>query len=270
VGEEKGMKRASLISVIMTLTCLWSRGVYSGEAYRLGAEDVVRVTVYGHPELTAMARIAEDGSITVPAVGQVSVGGLTAKDAERKLVKILTDAQVVKDAQVGVFVEQYQSKRVTVLGQVAHPGVFPITRGSTLTELISEAGGLSEDAGDVAVITRKRGKTDQQTVVDLSLLLEGRPDVPEPKVGDGDRIFIPRTERFYVYGEVSRPGAYPLERGMTVVQALSVAGGLTDKGTERGMQIRRKTKGDGEEVIPAELTRPIQANDVLHVKESLF
>jgi polysaccharide export outer membrane protein len=148
--------------------------------------------------------------------------------------------------------------------------VYTITRAGRITDLISEAGGLSEDAGDVAIITRKGGRADEQSVLDLASLLEARPNAPEPRVGDGDRIFIPKSERFYVYGEVNKPGVYRLERGMTVVQALSVAGGLTDKGTERGMKIRRKTKNGGEEVLPAQLTRPIQGDDVLDVKESLF
>jgi polysaccharide biosynthesis/export protein len=264
------MNRTSVISIFTILACLWSGGAYTGEAYRLGGTDVVKITVYGHPEMTVESQVGENGSITLPAVGQVSVGGLTASEAERKLAKILTDKEVVKDAQVGVYIEQYQSKRVSVLGQVNHPGVYAITSGSAVTDLISEAGGLTADAGDVAVVTRKRGKTDEQTVVDLTSLLEGRHDAPEPRVSDGDRIFIPRIDRFYVYGEVNKPGAYPLERGMTVVQALSVAGGLTDKGTERGMQIRRKTKAGGEVVVPAELTGPVQANDVIQVKESLF
>jgi polysaccharide export outer membrane protein len=264
------MKRTSLVSILTILSCLWSFGAFPQESYRLGSEDVVRVTVYGHPELTALSRVAEDGSIALPAVGRISLGGLSAKEAEQKIARLLADKEVVKDAQVGVFVEQYQSKLVSVLGQVARPGVLTITRGSTVTELISQAGGLTEDAGDVAIVTRKGRRSDEQIVVDLAALLEGRPDTPEPRVSDGDRIFIPKSERFYVYGEVNRPGAYRLERGMTVMQALSLAGGLSDKGTERGMRITRKTDAGGEETIPAQLTQQIRANDVLQVKESLF
>lgn len=266
----EAMKLARLSLVSALLACLWAHCVWAADVYRLGVEDVVRVTVYGHPELSVVARIGENGSITFPAVGQVGFSGLTAKEAELKLVKLLKGMAIVNDPQVGVLVEQYESKRVVVLGEVAKPGTYAITRGSTVSDLISQAGGLSEDAGDAAIVTGKASGTEQRMVVDLPALLEGRSGVSEPRVGDGDRIYIPRADLFYVYGEVNRPGSYRLERGMTVMQALSVAGGLTDKGTERGMRIRRKTQDGGEQVMPAQLTGKMQPNDVLQVKESLF
>jgi polysaccharide export outer membrane protein len=264
------MKYNSLILFLTFLVWFGSMGVHADPSYRLGVSDVVRVTVYGQPDLSTVSRVSENGSVTLPTVGQVTVSGLTAGEAELKLAKILTEMEVVKDAQVGIVVEQYLSKKVTVLGEVARPGVYAITRGTTVTDMISEAGGLSADAGDVAIVTRKRASRDQQVVVDLPALLKGRSNVPEPRVSDGDRIFVPKADVFYVYGEVNRPGAYPLERGMTVLQAISVAGGLTDKGTERGLKIRRKKSDGGEEVIPAHMTQPVQPNDVLQIKESLF
>jgi polysaccharide export outer membrane protein len=171
---------------------------------------------------------------------------------------------------VALTVEQYRSQKVSVLGEVNRPGVYAIAGANTLMDLLSEAGGLGEEAGELAIVTRRGSPAGQSQAIDLAALLEGRADIPEPRLGDGDRIFVPRMDRFYIYGQVNRPGSYRLERGMTVMQALSVASGLTDKGTERGLKIRRMA-GDGrEQVISAELTQRIQPSDVLFVKESLF
>lgn len=264
------MRASFIVFVLAAMGAICSFGAFADQGYRLGTNDVVRVTVYGQPDLGTVARISERGSITLPVVGEVKLSGLTAREAERKLVDVLTQKQVVKSPQVGLFVEEFQSQRVSVVGQVAKPGVYSITRGSTVLDLISEAGGLNEDAGDVAILTRKGGRGEERVEVDLSGILEGRPGAVEPSISDGDRIFVPRMEQFYVYGEVNKPGAYRYERGMTVMQALAVAGGLTDKGTERGMKIRRK-RGDGvEETLAATLSQEVQASDVLQVKESLF
>lgn len=262
------MKRNSLILMLGILVCLGSASLYAAQAYRLGAGDLVRVTVYGHPDLTTVAQIGENGNITFPTVGEVSLAGLTGREAELRLAKILTDNEVVKSPQVGLIVERYQSQRVAVLGQVATPGMYTIIRDSTLIDLISEAGGLTEEAGDVAILTRSRGQ--KRTVVDLTSLLEGRSQIPEPMVRNGDRIYVPPMEQFYIYGQVNRPGTYRLERGMTVMQALSVAGGLTDKGTERGMKIRRTSKAGDEKIIGVGLTHKVLPSDVLYVEESLF
>ncbi|WP_200374296.1 SLBB domain-containing protein [Thiocystis violacea] len=264
------MKRSNFLFILSMIAFLWSLGVQGAESYRLGVNDVVRISVYGHPELDVVAQIAADGSIRFPAVGELSIAGLTPREAERRLAESLVRKEIVKDPQVSLVIDKYQSQMVTMLGQVANPGVYVMTRDSTLMDLVSQAGGLKEDAGDTAVLTRKAGGSESRVVVDLLALMEGRSATPEPKVADGDRIFIPRMELFYVYGEVNRPGAYRLAPGMTVMQALSVAGGLTDKGTDRGLKIRRKTSHGVEQQLPAELTHSIEPSDVIQVKESLF
>lgn len=265
------IKANNLVLSLIISASLLSAAVHADTAYRLGTNDVVRVTVYGQPDLSAVVQVSENGSIVIPTIGEVGVAGLTAREAEIRLANILERREVVRDAQVGLIIESYESKRVAVLGEVANPGVYAITRGSTVMDMISEAGGLSQDAGDLAILTRRGGNASQKkTVIDLPALLEGRLNTPEPSVKDGDRIYVPRMEQFYVYGEVNQPGVYRLEPGMTVIQALSVAGGITDKGTKRGMSIRRTTKEGREQTIPASLTHSIEPNDVLYVKESLF
>ncbi len=264
------MRRNDLILILAIFIIGWTLGVRADQSYRLGPNDVVRVTVYGHPDLSTTARVTENGGVTFPIIGEVSLGGLTGREAEVKLQTLLTEQKIVKSPQVTLIVDKYESQRVSVLGEVARPGMYAITRGSTLMDLISEAGGLKEEAGEVAILTRKDEAPNQARVIDLVSLLEGRTSTPEPKVENGDRIYVPRMEQFYIYGQVNKPGAYRLERGMTIMQALSVASGLTDKGTERGIKIRRKINDGVEREFAATLTQRIQASDVIYVNESLF
>jgi len=264
------MTRSKLILILAILAGLWSAASSSEQSYRLGPEDVVGVTVFGHPELSTVAQIRGDGRITFPTIGEVSIGGLTTREAEVKLQNALTSQNIIALPQVAIAVQNYASHQVAVLGQVANPGTFALTRGdTTIMDMISEAGGLTDEAGDVAIVTRKSDGNARGTIVDLTSILEGRTSVAEPKVSDGDRIFVPRMERFYIYGQVNKPGVYRLDRGMTVMQAISVAGGLTDKGTERGITLRRTTTR-GVETISTSMTQPLQNNDVVYVKESLF
>jgi polysaccharide export outer membrane protein len=263
------MNRKSLKFVLALLACCLCGVALGSEPYRLGSNDVVRVTVFGQPDLSTVARVAENGSISFPFIGEVSVGGLTTREAEVRIGNALRAKSVVKEPQVGVMVDSFQSRRVAVLGEVKNPGIYVISRGSTVMDMISEAGGLTTNAGNTAVITSK-GSASANRSVDLSAILTGRGSVPTDTVKDGDTVFVSRMEQFYVYGQVNRPGAYPLESGMTVMQALSVAGGLTDKGTERGMKVRRTNETGSVETISVGPTNALKPSDVLFVKESLF
>ena len=148
------MRRNSIVLVFIVLFLGWSLGAPADQSYRLGANDVVRVTVYGHPDLSTIARVAENGGVTIPIIGEVALGGLTGREAELKIQSLLTEQKIVKSPQVTLIVDKYESQRVSVLGEVVRPGVYPITRGSSLMDLISEAGGLREEAGEVAIVTR--------------------------------------------------------------------------------------------------------------------
>lgn len=264
------MQHQRLFIIFGLLAAFWSGVSLSAQPYRLGADDVVKISVYGHPDLDLLAQIADNGTINFPSVGEVSIGGLTPRQAEQKIARALSQNEIVKSPQVNLIIDRYQSQMVTMLGEVTNPGVYVMTRQSTLMDMISQAGGLTEEAGDQAIVIHAGKGGETRRVIDLPGLMEGRLVTPLPKVVSGDKVYVPRSDRFYVYGEVNKPGAYRLERGMTVMQALAVAGGLTDKGTERGMKIRRQGSSGGEEVIPADLTQMIKASDVIQVKESLF
>jgi polysaccharide export outer membrane protein len=236
--------------------------------YVLGAGDVVRITVYQHDDLTTVARVNEQGNINFPLIGEMRVGGMTEREAEARVQQALQKGRIVQNPQVTLIIDQYQSHQVSVLGKVAKPGKYPFARGSTVVDLIAEAGGIEKDGSNRVMLTRK-GKIGQPQTVDVAAILGGDAS-QNVVVEDGDIIFVPELEVFYVYGEVQRPGAYPLTNVMTVMQAISVSGGLTDKGTERGLKIKRRTQDGETQTITADLNDRLQPDDVILVKESLF
>lgn len=258
----------TLTGVLALTILLWSAWGHASGSYRLGAGDVIRVTVYEHPDLGALARIAADGGITFPLIGEVRVAGLTVREAELRLAQALEREGLVQQPQVSLMVESFESQRVSVLGQVKSPGVYPVVPGSTVVDMIAQAGGLAENAGSLAVVSG--GKAGSKSLVDLTSILDGESAAGNRVVANGDRIFVPLAEQFYIYGQVNRPGVYRLERGMTVMQAVSVAGGITDRGTQRGLTINRKNGGEETVAVPAELTHRVMKDDVIFVKESLF
>jgi len=163
-----------------------------------------------------------------------------------------------------------RSRQVSVLGQVARPGRYPLDdTSSNLTDILALAGGVSPTGDDnVTVMVTRNGKTAKLEINVPSMYRTG--DLSRNlQLENGDTIFVQRAPVFYIYGEVQRAGSYRLEQGMTVMQALSVGGGVTPRGTDRGVKIRRKT-GDGTQAVDARLTDPVQPDDVIYIRESLF
>ncbi len=242
----------------------------SAEKYALGPRDVVRVTVYGQPDLETVSRIGEQGTISFPVLGEVRIGGMSEQEAAAVISQRLAKSGVVASPQVNVTVEEFQSQLVSILGNVQKPGEYPIERRTTLLELISKAGGLQPEAGDTAVVTRSPNRGGARQEIDLVSLF-GKGGAPSNiEVTGGDIVYIAPAPKIYVYGQVNHPGAYKLERNMIVLQAISVAGGLTDKATERGLTITRNTSSGGTTSVPATMMQQLQPNDIVQVKESLF
>lgn len=262
----------------VVLLALFSVRAYSGDATLLGAGDVVKITVYGQPDMTTTTRIAESNKITFPLIGDVTIGGLSTANAENKISQMLTTGGFVKNAQVNIFVEQRLqtlANTVTILGQVARPGKYPLQSATVegvenLIDLLAAAGGTNESAADYLVLMKKGDKKQEKVHVDLiALLQEGSVEKFNYRLEGGDVVFVPEMDVFYVYGQVQRPGRYRLERDMTVMQAVSVGGGITDRGSEKGIQIKRRGKG-GSSTIDAKPTDELKKDDVIYVKESLF
>lgn len=239
--------------------------------YVLGPGDVVRITVFQNPELTTETRVSENGRITFPLVGAVSVGGQAIPAAEGIIAKALKDGGFVLQPQVNMLVLQMRGNQVAVLGQVNRPGRFPLeTTNVHVSEMLAQAGGITPTGADTLILTGTRNGKPIRMEIDVpSLFLSEKTD-QDPKVQAGDIIYIHRAPMFYIYGEVQRPGAYRLERGMTVMQALAQGGGLTLRGTQRGIEVHRKDKAGVTQAYKTEMTAPVAADDVIYVKESLF
>ena len=237
----------------------------------LGEGDSVRITVFQNPDLTTDARVSQRGTISFPLVGEVTVAGLTPAAAEARIARLLEDGRFVLKPQVSLNVTRVRSRQVTVLGQVARPGRYPLEDPTSgVTDLIALAGGIVPGGDEnVIVVTSRDGRTQREEVNVEGIVRRG--DVSaELQLGNGDTIYVQRAPVFYIYGEVSRAGAYRLEPAMTVMQAIALGGGITPRGTERGLKIRRRGSDGSFQTIEASLTDTLRANDVVYVNESLF
>jgi polysaccharide biosynthesis/export protein len=239
--------------------------------------DVVRITVYGQSDLNTVTRIAANGTISFPFVGDVRVGGLTTADAERRIAARLGDGGFVRNAQVTVFLEERRPafmESVTILGQVERSGRYPLMSTSaegadTLIDLLALAGGVNATAADFLMLLRQTDQGQERVRIDLDALMNSGDITANQELRDEDIVIVPQMEVFYIYGQVHRPGRYRLEKDMTVMQALAVASGVTERGTESGVVLRRRN-ADAIRTINAKLTDELQANDVIYVKESFF
>ncbi|MBG6220182.1 MULTISPECIES: polysaccharide export protein EpsE [unclassified Janthinobacterium] len=262
------MKR--LVMWCLTLLLAIATGAASAADVQLGAGDVLKISVYGSPDLALETRISEAGEITFPLVGNVVLGGLSVSAAEKKLGGSLERGGFLRKAQVNIIVTSLQSQQVSVLGQVNRPGRYPIEGRRSVMDMLAMAGGVSADGGDSINLIRKRdGKTSRE-VIDIVEMVRSADLNRDLDVAGNDVIFVERAPRFYIYGEVQRPGPFRLERSMTVLQGLSAGGGLTQRGTERGIRIKRRDPQGKLQVLEAKHDDMLQVDDVVYVKESLF
>lgn len=257
------MKRLILLFALM-----WVPVAYvQAQNYVLGPGDLVQVTVYQNDDLNTRSRVSDAGTINFPLLGSVRIGGLTEQRAEQTLSELLKKRNIVQSPQVTLLIEEYKSRQVAILGKVNKPGRYAIEKNSSVLDVIAEAGGITEQGSEKILLNRK-GKS---RVIDISALLVGTEggDV-DLAVRNGDVIYVPRMEVIYVFGEVQRPGEYPLRGRLSVMQALSIAGGLNDKGTQRGLVVRRRDAGNKNFSMNVKPTDVLEPNDVLVVKEGLF
>jgi polysaccharide biosynthesis/export protein len=237
----------------------------------LGVGDVVKITVYQNPDLSVEARVSENGEINFPLIGTVTIGGLSIAQAQALIEKRLRDGGFVLKPQVTIQTTQIRSSQVSILGQVVKPGRYPIEIvGSKVSEMIAAAGGVLPGGADVVTLVGTRDAKPIKLDIDLPLILQqGRADL-DVQVENGDIIYVDRAPTFYIYGEVQRPGQLRLERNMTLLQALAQAGGLTARGTDRGVRVHRKDASGTERVIELKMNDRVERDDVIYVRESLF
>ena len=239
--------------------------------YVLGVGDVVRVNVFQQPDMTTETRVSETGTITVPLLGPVAVAGATAKRAEERIVALLKSRGFVRDPQVVVTVLQFKSRQVSVLGLVSRPGRYSLEEGVyRLSDVLALAGGALPDGADEVTLVRVIDGKSQKYSVDLPSLFKSGDFTNNPEIIAGDSIYVARAPLFYIYGEVNRPGAFRIEKGMTVMQALSMGCGISQRGTEKNVELRRRDATGQYVTYKGALTDAVQPNDVIFVRESLF
>jgi polysaccharide export outer membrane protein len=226
---------------------------------KLGTGDVLRVTVFGQPDMTTEGRVSDRGSINIPLAGDVKVAGASPTEAASLIATALKDGQFLKNPQVTVAVTAARSRQVSVLGMVARPGRYVIedAKGG-ISEVIAAAGGITAGANENVTVIRDG---EPKKVATLSSDFELKP---------GDTIYVDRGPTFYIYGEVTRAGAYPIQPGLTVMQALSLSGGITPRGSERRIKLRRPGPDGQVAETDAKLQDTVKADDVIFVREALF
>jgi polysaccharide export outer membrane protein len=236
----------------------------------IGAGDVLKISVFDQPDLSLEVRVSESGTITFPLIGEVKVGGETTASTERNIASMLESGGFIRSPHVNIIVTQMQSQQVSVLGQVNRPGRYPLDGARTISDVIALAAGVAADGGDIVTVIRTRDGQVTRNQIDLLDLMH-QPDIAKNAVVlPGDVIYVERAPKFYIYGEVQRPGQYRLERNMTILQALSAGGGLSQRGTERGIRIKRRDEQGVIQIISVKHSDLIQPDDVVYVKESLF
>ena len=248
----------------------------NAQSSSLGSGDLVKITVYGQPDLNTVTRIGSDRTISFPLIGKVTIGGLSVAGAEQRIASELKRRNFVRNAQVSILLEEARTtsqNSVTILGEVQTPGIYPLQAHAldgvqTLVDLIARAGGLSKEAADHLLLL-KNSQSSQKNAVDLIELLQRGDLQNNVKLRGGEVVIVPAAEVFYIYGQIQKPGKYRLERSMTVMQAISVGGGVTEIGSENGVSIKRR-KGSRLESVSAKLDTTLTANDVIYLKKSIF
>ena len=239
--------------------------------YRLGSGDVVRITVYQNPDLTLETRVTETGIVSYPLLGNIRLGGLSVTASEKLIADGLRNGNFVKQPQVNIVVAQVRGNQANVLGQVNRPGRYPIEAADVrLTDLLAAAGGTASAGSDLVVVTGTRNGQRFRVEVDLPSLFAAGAKDNDLLVQNGDIVWVDRQPLVYIYGEAQRPGPMRLERGMTLMQALSSGGGLTQRGTEKGIRVHRKAADGRVNVITPAMDERMQDGDVVYVRESLF
>jgi len=263
---------AWLAALLTTLPLLlWTAAAHAEAGDVLGPGDSVRVTVFQNPDLTTETRLSSQGRITLPLIGEIEVGGLSTAEASKQIAQRLQDGQFLKNPQVGVALLQVRSRQVSVLGQVARPGRYALDDANArLIDVLAVAGGITPAGDDTVLVMTSRDGQPLKLAINLATIYRNADADLNIAIKNGDTIFVQRAPVFYIQGQVQRAGAYRLENDLNVMQAVSLGGGITPRGTERGLRIDRRTADGSLQRIAVQGGDRVQPDDVIHVQESLF
>lgn len=253
------------------------------EDYRIGAEDVIQIAVYGQADLSITVKVSPDGFIPFPLLGRIKAEGFTGRELEEEVEKRLL-LDYLNNPQVSILIKEYRSRKVYVLGGVSNPGIYELTKAITLLEALSRAGGLSNNAARHAVISRSKKGNKNSTIeeplkVDLKRLLDEGDTSLNVNIHDGDVIQIPSANSYFVFGEVKSPGLYSIDKDLTILQAIIRAGGFTKIAAPSRTKVIRGKNGT-EETIEVDISDIIKgdkekdiyikADDIVVIPESFF
>lgn len=268
IRKKSGYYYKILSAFLFLSVVFWVSGV-SAQDYLVGPGDVLSITVYDNDDLKTKVRVSSDGTIVMPLLGQVNVSKLSVSAITEKLTSLLADGYIV-NPQVNVFVDEFRSKKVVILGNVNKPGLIELNGPTTFLELVSKAGGFDKDAGDTATIKRKGNPQDNVIVINLTSLVQGGDLSQNVQINDEDTVYITKAGMCYVTGEVENPGTYSCGEGATVLKLVTLAKGFTGKASKSGIDIVRM-EGDKKTVFEnVSIDTPVQHNDVIVVPESFF
>ena len=272
----------------MRIACILALGLLLGavspalvsaatdQVHQLGPRDVIQIKVYQQPDLTQEIRIDDDGTVTLPLVGLVRATDMTVEDFARDLVKRYKE--YLFNPEITVFVKEYNKREmeISVLGEVGKAGFFRFAEKSTLLDVLAQVGGLKPEGGDRVIILRPK-KTGESGEPETFIFNAQELYTPNGvknlnlELREGDTVMVPRADQYFIFGEVARPGAYKLDKGttLTVLKAIILAGGFTDKASKKGIKITRE-EGDQKSSVKADLETPVHSQDIIIVPESFF
>ena len=257
-----------------------SSGSGNGAAdYVVGAQDILKIIVFDEPTMSGTYRVDSDGGFQYPMLGRIIVAGRSVRNIEQMLKTKLEDGYI-KAAQVAVDVDQFRSRSIFVVGEVRSPGKYPMTGQMSLIEALAAAGSTTPTASSEILILRPRDpvavqpltpdQVEQTNVhrINLADLQLGRLS-ENITLMEGDTVFVPKAEKFYMTGQIRNPGAYTYDRGLTVLQAISLAGGLTEKGSNRRLKVIRTVNGKKTQQ-GINLNDAVQPGDTLVIPQRLL
>jgi len=248
--------------------------------YLIGSEDVLEIVVWGHDDLKRTTPVSLEGTISFPLIGEIRAAGISAAALEKLIASKLAEGYIV-GPQVTVTVQEYKSQRVFVMGEVNKPGTYAVTRENSILYVLSQAGGPTKEAGEDLVIIRPGRPVDRAMTIEeakkareqiiranLRDVLAGD-KISSISIRDGDTIMVSKMPAFFVMGEVRKPGKYNLERGTTILMAISIGGGLTPLAAPKRTKITREQNGQKVE-IPTGMEALVMPGDTIIVPESFF
>jgi polysaccharide export outer membrane protein len=276
MGEitDKIMNKLILIKwwvlILFALSMLWPMFCLAQE-YIIGEGDVLKINVYENEDLSTTVRVSADSTIRVPLLGEISIKNLTVSQVSAKIENLFLDGYLV-NPQVDVFISEHRSKKAIILGQIRNPGQYELRGKITFLEFISKAGGLTVDAGSTAIIKRgsKSGKNQDRIVLDLEKLIKKGDASLNISILDNDSIYISKARTYYVSGEVNKPDSYKFEADISIIKAITMAGGFSKIAAKGKVQIIRVLDGQKQVFKNVKMDEPVLPNDVIVVPESFF